>query len=80
MFKQDMFHITLILLINPKDNVDLSERTFKTFDFYSEHQENLTPAGLAFFQSDYDPSLRDFFHNVLNMKVTKLNNFFYFNI
>jgi len=46
----------------------LQERTFNTFDFYSKHQDQLTPAGLSFFQSDYDTSLRDFFHNKLNMK------------
>lgn len=46
----------------------LNERTFSTFNFYSELQDDLTPAGLAFFQSDYDSSLRDFFHNVLNMR------------
>lgn len=51
-----------------KDPVDLKERTFNTFDFYSKHQDSLTPAGLAFFQSDYEPGLRDFFHNTLNMK------------
>jgi hypothetical protein len=49
--------------------VNLEERTFNTFRFYSEHQDSLTPAGLAFFQSDYDHTLRNFFHNVLNMKV-----------
>jgi large subunit ribosomal protein L38 len=50
-------------------SVNVEERTFNTFRFYSEHQESLTPAGLAFFQSDYDQTLRNFFHNVLNMKV-----------
>lgn len=47
---------------------DLQERTFNTFSFYSRFQDALTPAGLSFFQSDYETSLRDFFHNVLNMK------------
>ncbi|KAG8233227.1 hypothetical protein J437_LFUL012432 [Ladona fulva] len=46
----------------------LAERNFKTKDFYRKHQDVLTPAGLAFFQSDWDPSLTDFFHNVLEMK------------
>lgn len=54
--------------IRPKDMLNLSERTFNTFDFYSAYQDLLTPAGLSFFQSDYDPTLRDFFHNTLNMK------------
>jgi len=51
-----------------KGTVSLQERTFRTFDFYSQYQEHITPAGLAFFQSDYDTSLRDFFHQTLNMK------------
>jgi large subunit ribosomal protein L38 len=29
------------------------------------------PAGLAFFQSDYETSLRDFFHNTLDMKESR---------
>ena len=48
--------------------VSLDQRTFKTLDFYSKFQDQLTPAGLAFFQSDYETSLRDFFHNTLDMK------------
>ncbi|GFS80142.1 39S ribosomal protein L38, mitochondrial [Nephila pilipes] len=47
--------------------VSLEQRTFKTFDFYKEHQDNLTPAGLAFYQCTWDESLTHFFHNVLNM-------------
>lgn len=47
---------------------DLAKRTFKTYDFYKKLQDNLTPAGLAFFQSDYDANVKDFYHNVLNMK------------
>nr|CAD7604724.1 unnamed protein product [Timema genevievae] len=46
----------------------LEERTFRTQDFYRERQDDLTPAGLAFFQSDWDPSLTDFFHNTLEMQ------------
>lgn len=46
---------------------DLDARTFKTLDFYRKHQDNITPAGLAFFQSDWDESVRDVFHNVLEM-------------
>jgi len=54
-----------------KGTTNLSERTFSTYEFYQAHQENLTPAGLAFFQSDWDSSLRDFFHNTLIMKEPK---------
>ncbi|KAK7867748.1 hypothetical protein R5R35_002251 [Gryllus longicercus] len=48
--------------------LQLSKRTFKTEDFYRQHQKDITPAGLAFFQTDWDPSLTDFYHNVLQMK------------
>lgn len=46
----------------------LKERTFKTFDFYKQYQDFITPAGLAFYQCTWDQSLTDFFHNVLNMQ------------
>ena len=58
------------IIINLQGTTNLSERTFSTYEFYQAHQENLTPAGLAFFQSDWDSSLRDFFHNTLIMKVS----------
>jgi len=48
--------------------VCLESRDFRTLDFYSKYQDQLTPAGLAFFQSDYDSTLREFFHNTLNMR------------
>lgn len=46
---------------------DLDGRTFKTFDFYEKHQDAITPAGLAFFQSNWDKTLTDFYQNVLGM-------------
>uniref|UniRef100_A0A6P7G3F2 Large ribosomal subunit protein mL38 n=2 Tax=Diabrotica virgifera virgifera TaxID=50390 RepID=A0A6P7G3F2_DIAVI len=46
----------------------LSDRTFNTYDFYKKFQDTMTPAGLAFFQSDWDASLKEFYHNKLNMK------------
>lgn len=48
--------------------IDLTKRVFNTFDFYKKHQQNITPAGLAFFQSDWDKSVTDFFHNKLDTK------------
>jgi len=48
--------------------VNLSERTFSTYDFYSSYQDFMTPVGLAFFQANWDQSLTKFFHNVLDMK------------
>lgn len=47
---------------------NLSERTFKTLDFYRKYQDVITPAGLVFFQSDWDKSLTDFYHHTLNME------------
>ncbi|XP_019871903.2 39S ribosomal protein L38, mitochondrial [Aethina tumida] len=46
----------------------LSERTFSTYEFYKNLQDDITPAGLAFFQADWDKSLKQFYHNVLEMK------------
>lgn len=46
-------------------STNLDERTFKTYDFYRERQEVITPAGIAFFQADWDESVRQFFHKTL---------------
>lgn len=47
-------------------SLSLSERRFSTLDMYRELQDLLTPAGLAWFQSDWDSSLTNFFHNTLS--------------
>jgi large subunit ribosomal protein L38 len=47
-------------------SLQLEKRTFQTLDFYRERQDDITPAGLAFYQSDWDRSLTDFFHNTLS--------------
>lgn len=44
----------------------LADRTFKTVDFYRKHQDNMTPAGLAFFQCQWDESVTNTFHNTLS--------------
>lgn len=49
--------------------LNLNKRNWKTLDFYKKYQDKLTPAGLAFFQSDWDSSLKEFYHNTLKMKV-----------
>ena len=49
-------------------SVNLEARTFHSAEFYKEHQEVITPAGLGFFQSDYDSTIRDFFHHKLDMR------------
>ncbi|XP_045477739.1 39S ribosomal protein L38, mitochondrial [Harmonia axyridis] len=49
-------------------NYDLQARTFSTLEFYRSHQDYMTPAGLAFFQSHWDKSLKEFYHEKLGMK------------
>ncbi|XP_069689575.1 large ribosomal subunit protein mL38 [Periplaneta americana] len=46
----------------------LEDRTFLTLEFYRERQDYITPAGLAFFQCDWDHTTTDFFHNTLDME------------
>lgn len=48
------------------EKVDLEQRTFNTFDFYKSLQDEITPAGLAFFQSRWDESITSFYHKVLS--------------
>ena len=74
------FRYVFVLFVQNKDNidftkfqkppgcVDLDERTFSTSQFYAEFQDRLTPVGLSFFQSDYDSTITDFYHNTLNME------------
>ncbi|XP_061665768.1 39S ribosomal protein L38, mitochondrial isoform X2 [Syngnathoides biaculeatus] len=46
----------------------LVDRTFKTVDFDRKHQDSMTPAGLAFFQCQWDESVTSTFHNTLKMR------------
>ncbi|XP_056626974.1 39S ribosomal protein L38, mitochondrial [Triplophysa dalaica] len=46
----------------------LKQRTFRTLDFYRKHQDVITPAGLAFHQSQWDQSVTDTFHQLFNMR------------
>ncbi|CAH0406959.1 unnamed protein product [Chilo suppressalis] len=46
----------------------LENRTFVTRDWYKKNQDAITPVGLAFFQSDWDETVREFFHKTLNTK------------
>ncbi|XP_064122750.1 large ribosomal subunit protein mL38-like isoform X1 [Macrobrachium nipponense] len=48
--------------------LELRERTFSTLDFYHELQDEITPAGVAWFQSDWDSTLTNVFHKKLNMR------------
>ncbi|XP_008436010.1 large ribosomal subunit protein mL38 [Poecilia reticulata] len=54
--------------LRPSPCHSLVDRTFKTVDFYRKHQDDMTPAGLAFFQSQWDESVTNTFHHTLNMK------------
>jgi len=47
--------------------VNLDNRTFSTFDFYRSKEDIITPAGLAFYQTDWDNSLKKFYHDKLSM-------------
>ncbi|KAL9696191.1 hypothetical protein quinque_015476 [Culex quinquefasciatus] len=47
---------------------DSKQRTFQTVEFYRRFQDEITPAGLAFFQADWDQSLVGFYHDVLKRK------------
>lgn len=50
----------------PPPSYSLQERTFKTVDFYRKHQDVLTPASLAFYQSQWDESVTGTFHALLS--------------
>jgi large subunit ribosomal protein L38 len=39
------------------------KRSFKTSEFYLQNQDNLTPVGLSFFQTEWDLSVKNVFHN-----------------
>jgi len=79
-------------IIEENGGISLDKRTFSSFEFYSKFQDQLTPAGLAFYQSDYEASLRHFFHDTLDMKepryeyefpdwyVKPWNNFYHTNL
>lgn len=54
--------------VRPSPCRSLDDRTFRTVDFYRKHQDAMTPAGLAFFQSQWDESVTDTFHHTLNMQ------------
>lgn len=55
----------------------LRERTFSTLEFYRKHQDSMTPAGLAFFQSQWDQSVTKTFHETLS---ESLHRFLFLNL
>ncbi|XP_035414827.1 39S ribosomal protein L38, mitochondrial isoform X1 [Cygnus atratus] len=74
------YHRFIFLLFKQERPIDFSEdvrptpchslkmRTFSTFDFYRKHEDSMTPAGLAFFQCQWDSSVTWVFHQLLNMR------------
>ncbi|CAG5114782.1 unnamed protein product [Candidula unifasciata] len=52
----------------PAGCLSLRERTFSNFEFYRQNEDSLTPAGLSFFQSEWDKTVTSVFHHVLDMK------------
>ncbi|NXW47891.1 RM38 protein, partial [Nyctiprogne leucopyga] len=74
------YHRFIFLLFKQDGPTDFSEdvrpvpchslrmRTFSTFDFYRKHEDAMTPAGLAFFQCQWDSSVTWVFHQLLNMR------------
>ncbi|XP_065503931.1 large ribosomal subunit protein mL38 isoform X1 [Caloenas nicobarica] len=74
------YHRFIFLLFKQDHPIDFSEdvrpmpchslkmRTFSTFDFYRKHEDAMTPAGLAFFQCQWDSSVTWVFHQLLNMR------------
>ncbi|XP_045192701.2 39S ribosomal protein L38, mitochondrial-like [Mercenaria mercenaria] len=50
-----------------RNSTSLAERTFDTLEFYRKYQKVITPVGVCFFQAEWDQSVRNVFHNVLDM-------------
>lgn len=54
--------------MSQEGEVTFDQRRFSSKKFFSKHENVLTPVGLSFFQTEWDLSVRKFFHNVLDMK------------
>ncbi|KAM6403355.1 large ribosomal subunit protein mL38-like [Rhynochetos jubatus] len=67
LFKQDC-PIDCSEDVRPTPCHSLKMRTFSTCDFYRKHEDAMTPAGLAFFQCQWDSSVTAVFHQLLNMR------------
>lgn len=63
-----------------KDGNNFTKRDFKCSDFMLAHQEHITPVGLSFFQSTWDLSVKNVFHNYLgnNLSILIRSNLTYF--
>ncbi|XP_056325174.1 39S ribosomal protein L38, mitochondrial [Danio aesculapii] len=67
LFKQDAL-VDFGSDVRPVPCDSLKQRSFQTLDFYRKHQDLITPAGLAFFQCQWDQSVTQTFHNILKMR------------
>ncbi|XP_042223711.1 39S ribosomal protein L38, mitochondrial-like isoform X2 [Homarus americanus] len=67
LYKQER-HIDYSRYTREQPCVSLKDRSFSTSTFYREQQDHLTPAGLSWYQTDWDSSLTHFFHHTLNMR------------
>lgn len=67
LFKQEQ-KIDFSSVKRPENCTSLEDRTFSTLEFYRNLQDEMTPAGLSFYQSEYDDNVRNVFWNVLDMK------------
>lgn len=59
---------TSALVLVSRSSHSLKMRTFSTFDFYRKHEDSMTPAGLAFFQCQWDSSVTWVFHQLLSKR------------
>lgn len=73
-FKGTGYHRFIFVLYKQTSKLDLKEyrlpesdnllsRSFDNYEFYKRYQDIITPVGISFFQTKYDDSVRDVFHN-----------------
>lgn len=79
-FRGTGFHRYVFILFKQEKNIDyssiipsgdrniLANRSFQTFEFYEKLQNDITPAGLSFFQTEWDASVTNFLHEKLDCK------------
>lgn len=71
------WHRCVYLLCEHQDPIDFhlksnqelnnfSKRNFKCSDFFLHYQDQLTPVGLSFFQTEWDISVKKVFHEYLS--------------
>ncbi|KAK1794226.1 hypothetical protein P4O66_011118, partial [Electrophorus voltai] len=67
LFKQEVL-VDFSSDLLPSPCYSLKKRSFKTLEFYRKHEDLITPAGLAFFQSQWDSSVSDAFLTRFDMR------------